>query len=169
MRVRHLVSERKIERYDTGWSINDLPPRHAPIFAKTRPIRAGWKWRSARAEGVADNHILEEPVRSYILTAICNPSRDNWKAFLIVETADGPSVVGRFEYHGSHPGIHIHTHCERCGIEIGGSGLDNLVRVPPAGQFHRRVNAWTEGTFWTAAKRFFRIEDDNGPLFNHGA
>jgi hypothetical protein len=158
MRVRQLIRKPKLQRSDTSWSVEDLPPRHAPIYLRARPIRAGWKWRSAQAD--ADD-------TKFILTALCNPFRDNWQAMLIVETAAGPSVVGRFEYHGSHPGAHGHAHCERSGIEVGASSIDNLVRAPKAGEYHRRTNAWTEETFWNAARRFFRIKDDIGPLFHH--
>lgn len=151
MRVRQLVAKEKVLKSDTGWSTRDLPPRYAPIYAKTRPIRAGWKWRSATCEAATS--------KRFILTALCNPGRDNWQAFLMVETEAGVSVVARFKHHGSHPGLHGHGHCERGGIEVGASGLDNLVRVPDAQKPHRRTNAWTEQTFWDAARRFFRVKD----------
>ena len=124
MRVRHLVAEKKELEADTEWQTTDLQPRHAPIFPRTTPIRAGWKWRSARALG---------PSGEYVLLAKCNPNRDNWQAFLILTADDGSSVVGRFEHHGSHPGLHVHAHCERSGVEMGPHGLDDLVRVPNAG------------------------------------
>jgi hypothetical protein len=157
MRVRKLIRREKAKKSDTAWSDKDLPPRHAPIYPKSRPIRAGWKWRAAHAE--ADD-------TAFILTALCNPSRDNWKAMLIMETPSGSSVVARFEYHGSHPGLHSHAHCDRSGIEVGASGMDHLARIPKPGQFHRRTNAWTEATFWEAATKFFNIKDDIGPLFD---
>lgn len=156
MRVRHIVRERKTIESDSRWSTKDLQPRHAPIYAKTKPIRAGWRWRSARARG--------QDGREFILLAECNPPRDNWKAMLIVETVDGPSVVVRFEHHGSHPGLHIHVHCERSGVETGAGGMDSLDRMPGPGSLHRRANGWTEHVFWEAAKRFFRIEEEKGPL-----
>lgn len=158
MRVRHLIEKTKLEKSHTGWSPNDMPPRFSPIYTRTRPIRAGWKWRSSQSH--AEN-------MNFILTALCNAQRDNWQAYLMVETPDGVSVVARFESHGSHPGLHGHSHCERSGIEVGASGLDNLVRCPPADKAHRRTNAWTENTFWEAARRFFRVKDDFGPLFSN--
>ena len=124
MRVRHLIQQKTRQKTDTGWSSNDLPPRHAPIYSKIRPIRAGWKWRSATydANGV-----------KFILTALSNSRRDNWQSFLMVETTSGVSVVARFEHHGSHPGLHGHGHCDRGGIEVGATGLDHLIRAPKAG------------------------------------
>lgn len=158
MRVRHIISERKQLQADTGWRTDDLTRRHAPIFPKTKPIRAGWKWRSAKVHGASGQ---------FVLLAQCNPNRDNWKAILLKLDAEGSgSAVCRFEYHGSHPGLHAHGHCQRSGIEIGPSGLDDLVRAPKAGPatYHRRHNAWTENGFWETTKRFFRIRDQSGPL-----
>lgn len=114
-------------------------------------------WRSARAAASEGE---------YVLLAKCNLRRDNWQAFLILTADDGDSVVGRYEHHGSHPGLHVHAHCERSGIEMGPRGLDDLIRVPAAGSmsYHRRVNAWTKNSFWETAKKFFRIEENKGPL-----
>ena len=157
MRVRHLIEKTKIVKSDTGWSQNDMPPRYSPIYSKSRPIRAGWKWRSSHCHAA-------DIATDFILTALCNVRRDNWQAYLMVETDAGHSVVARFESHGSHPGLHGHSHCDRGGIEIGASGLDNLVRCPPANEVHRHTNAWTEATFWEAARRFFRVREKQARL-----
>lgn len=155
MRVRHLVALEKMIDSETAWSAKDMQPRFAPIYPKTKPIRAGWVWKSARCK-------VEE--QNYILLAECNPPRDNWKAMLICELQDGWSVVGRFEFHGSHPGLHFHCDCDRSGRETGAKSIDNLSRIPSANSFHRRLNAWTENAFWEAAKSFFRISDKQGVL-----
>ena len=42
-------------------------------------------------------------------------------------------------------------------------GLD-LPRRPSAGAGQRRILAWTEDSFWEAARRFFRIRERKGPL-----
>ena len=160
MRVRHLVTDHKWVDSDTGWSSNDLPPRHAPIYPKSRPIRAGWRWRSAR---------LDSADESYVLLVLCNAGRDNWQAILIRNLSNGASVVSRYEYHGSHPGTHAHFNCSRSGIEVGATSLDHLSRSPRAGQVHRRLNGWTEQTFWEAAKQFFRVTENDGPLFTHAS
>jgi len=155
MRVRNLIKERKTQQSDTDWRRDDMQPRHAPVFTRTRPVRSGWQWRSAKAESVD---------RQYILYALCNPARDNWQATLILYAEAGASVVGRYEYHGSHPGLHVHADCERSGLELGSISVDNLPRRPPAQSFHRRTSAWTDTTFWEAARRFFRVDERKGPL-----
>lgn len=158
MRVRHIIEENKELQSDTKWRTDDLTHKFAPLFPKTTPIRSGWKWRSAKTSGKSGE---------YILLVKCNPRRANWQAILMKLTEDGnASVVGRFEHHGSHPGLHAHAHCQRSGIELGPPSLDELIRVPQVGlgAYHRRNNAWTEGSFWEAAKRFFRIQERKGSL-----
>jgi hypothetical protein len=155
MRARNLIKERKTQQSDTDWRRDDMQPRHAPVFTRTRPVRSGWQWRSAKAESVE---------RQYILYALCNPARDNWHATLILYAEADASVVGRYEYHGSHPGLRVHADCERSGLELGSISVDNLPRRPPAQSFHRRTSAWIENTFWEAARRFFRVEERKGPL-----
>lgn len=158
MRVRHLIEEEKEVKTDSNWRIEDLTHKNAPLFPKTTPIRSGWQWRSARATGQSGE---------YILLMKCNVRRDNWKAILMKLTDDGSaSAVGRFEHHGSHPGLHAHGDCQRSGIELGPSSLNNLPRFPKTGpdSYHRRNNAWTKEGFWEAAKRFFRVREKKGSL-----
>jgi hypothetical protein len=158
MRVRHLIIERKVLESDSGWRSDDLTPRNAPIFIKTKPIRAGWQWRSAKAIGQSGN---------FILLAECNARRANWKSMLMFVNPDRTaSVIARFEQHGSHPGLHMHSDCRRSGIEIGATSIDGLLRIPNAASdsHHRRVSSWTENSFWEASKRFFRARDREGEL-----
>lgn len=100
-----------------------------------------------------------------MLLALVNRARDNWQAMLLQErVGEGWSIVARYEHHGSHPGLHIHSDCDRSGIETGPSSLDKLGRIPAATERHRRIPVWTEAGFWEAAKRFFRIQEQKGPL-----
>ena len=157
MRVRHIAAIQKVQVDDTQWSLSDVPPRRCPINSKTKPIRAGWQWRSIKAEGGG---------RKFIAYAEANIRRGDYKSILIEDTPSGFSVIARFEYHSSHPGLHVHAHCERGGIEIGATGMGNLIRIPPVNKKHRRIAAFTLSTFWQEARRFYNIVDDNGPLFS---
>jgi hypothetical protein len=132
----------------SGWSKKDLPPRWCPVFSRKRPIAADWQWRAAHAS---------HEKREFTVVAQCNPSRGNWKAILIERTESGPSVIARFEDHSGHPGIHVHSHCDRSGLEIGPTSLDSLARIPPAGAFHRRTHAHTLQSFWDETLRFFNV------------
>lgn len=156
MRVRKILTEPKLLTADTDWQDSDLPPRHSCIFDKTKPMRAGWKWRSVAAKSDQSE---------YVFLSQCNPRKDEWKAWLIYKTANGnSSLVSRLEYHGSHPGLHIHAHCARGGLEEGPASIDDLPRIPIVAKLHRRVNAWRENTFWEQARRHFRINHPQGSL-----
>jgi hypothetical protein len=156
MRIRKIIEESKILTTDTNWKEEDLPPRYSGIFEKTKPMRADWKWRSVQAKSEKGE---------YIFLTQCNPKKDEWKAWLICKLANGkPSIVSRLEYHGTHPGLHAHVHCDRGGLEEGPSSIDGLARIPAAGCRHRRVNAWRENTFWEKARQYFRINHPTGPL-----
>lgn len=155
MRVRKIARKRKVIQSDTGWKTGGIPPRDSGIFPKTRPISGGWKWRSGKVR--AENE-------EFVLLAQCNPGKDNWKSWLIFQSPSGPALVARLEHHGTHPGLHIHTDCDRSGVEVGGSSISNLGRLPAASSRHRRDSAWTEAGFWEAAKNFFRISEEKGSL-----
>lgn len=155
MRIRRMVTEKKVQRTDSGWRESILQPRYAPFYSRSRPVPHGWKWRSARASS-----LLEGPAsgaRDYVLVAVCRPGRAKWQAILACGTEDGFSVVARYEDHGSHPGLHVHARCESGGRTVGSDSLDDLPRTPKIGAYHRRIRSWTEDDFWQSARTFFRI------------
>ncbi len=155
MRVRHLVAEPKTINGDTLWRVEDLAPRYSGLYAKTKPIRAGWQWRSVIA--------LSEH-NEYIFLVQGHEDKDNWSAWLVLKTDGGYSLVTRFEYHGSHPGFHIHAHCERSGIEEGTGSINGLVRIPKATSGGSIVTLRRD-KFWEQARTKFRISFPKGSLF----
>ncbi len=157
MRVRKIVREPKLLTSDTNWRTDDMQPRYSWIFQRTKPIRAGWKWRSVIATDSAN--------REYLFLTQCNPERDEWKAWLILRASSSESsLVSRLEYHGTHPGLHVHVDCQRGGLEQGPASIDRLARIPLVAKHHRRKHTWREQSFWEQARRHFRIEHPRGPL-----
>lgn len=157
MRVRGLICEEKEIVTDTGWKTTRLQPKYAPIIRGPQPMRSGWKWRSSSAKGLVRGN-------QYILLVKGNPARDNWQSILMQKFGEEAAVIARYEYHGSHPGIHGHAHCERGGIERGGIGMGELVRIPKSGghSYHRRTQALTENAFWESAKKIFSRSRQEG-------
>lgn len=154
MRVRHLVAEAKKQTGVTEWREDDIQPRYAPCFTKTYPQRNGWLWRSATAR-------CEETNREYVLLCRCHIQKDDWKATLILKKDGGGSVVSRYEFHSSHPGLHVHANCNTSGEVVGPTGMSEVDRIPNKDNKVRRHNAWTKETFWSSSKKFFRIQEDN--------
>lgn len=153
MRVRHLVAQHKVLSGDTGWKDEDIPPRYTGVYSKTRPNRAGWRWRSAVA---ATEH------NEYIFFTHIHVEKDKWNSWLVSKLDDGCSIVARFEYHGSHPGVHLHAHCDRGGIEVGPGSIDGLARIPKS-SVGPEIEL-TPDRFWNLARERFRIEFPKGTL-----
>lgn len=154
MRVRHLVAEPKTISSDTGWRLDDMAPRFSGLYAKTKPIRAGWQWRSALALSAQ---------KEYIFLVQGHEEKDNWGAWLVLKTEGGCSLVARFEYHGSHPGFHVHADCERGGIEEGTGSINDLVRIPKATS-GGAVITLRRDKFWEHARVKFRVFFPKGSL-----
>ena len=148
MRVRHLIEERKTRLQATGWSNSGTPPRHVPVFQQTFPIGKGWQWKSVSAQSGNND---------YVLHVRCNVTKGEWKAWLMIKRDGGWSIVGRFEYHSSHAGLHVHASCVSSGVLLGEKSISECDRFPAGGRYHRRIQAWTPDGFWNRALKFFRI------------
>jgi len=155
MRVRHLVRQAKTITSDTTWRDDPLPPRHSGIYPKTRPPKPNWKWRSAQAHCGNDE---------YILLCEVNEETDNWRAWLILKLNDQGSIVARYEYHGSHPGIHVHADCIRGGIETGPSSINVTLRIPAVNSDRMRPPPSRRDLFWDIARTYFRMDYAVGSL-----
>lgn len=123
MRVRRLIRENKETLTDTGWKTTSLQPKFAPILRDAQPMRSGWQWRSLSAKGVSRE-------TQFILLAKGNLARANWQSILMQIYNGEAAVIARYEYHGSHPGIHGHAHCERGGVEKAAAAWVNLLACP---------------------------------------
>lgn len=155
MRIRHIVRTPKIIKTDTNWRTDALPPRFSGIYPKTMPERPYWTWRSA----LAFDYEYE-----YILLCQVNESKDNWQAWLVRKTNGDGSLVSRYEYHGNHPGIHVHADCRRGGIEIGPSGIDRLLRIPRADSRMSRQTPTRLDLFWKNACVHYHMDYEKGEL-----
>ena len=155
MRVRHLVRQAKTITSDTGWRDDALPPRHSGVYLRTRPAKPDWKWRSA--QGHCDQN-------EYILLCEVNEAKDNWRGWLIRKLGDEGSIVARYEYHGSHPGIHVHADCMRGGVESGPSSIKVALRIPAVSSDRMRLPPSRRDLFWDTARRYFRMDYALGSL-----
>lgn len=128
------------------WRSDPIVPRLGP-FPKTRPAPPGGVWRSLRA--LADEH-------RFMVFAQVQEGRENFKACLALEQDSSWRILIRLEYHGSHPGLHIHDWCGAVP-PLGGKSFEAPYRRPKVGFFHRRVEVPSRATFWTLALNCFRV------------
>ncbi len=150
MRVRNFLRTPKKIFSDTNWRADALPPRFTGIYPNTVPARPHWSWRSALAN--CQNF-------EYIFLCQVNELKDDWKAWLSIKTPNGWSLIERYEYHGSHPGVHVHADCERAGIEVSQTGLNGLLKIPSAKTNKAQIISLRPNLFWEKARTHFRISD----------
>ncbi len=90
--------------------------------------------------------------------------KDNWRAWLIRKTDDEGSLVARYEFHGSHPGLHLHADCDRGGVEVGPTSIKVPLRIPAVGSERMRLPPTRPGLFWETARQYFRMDYAKGSL-----
>lgn len=142
---------------DTGWRDGVIHKQQAPWHEAGIQDRESWKWRSITARSNRDvNYILL--IRFRLVNLNC-------QAILGRKVEGGWSAVGRYEYHSDHPGLHLHAHCDRGGLETGPTSLDNLQRIPERLSRCRQSRAdWTKDSFLNAARQFYRVVEPKGSL-----
>lgn len=148
MRSIAIATKRLIE--DTGWKSGTIPPRHAPVFKRTKGMPPGWQWRSVRLQ-------CEEGDLVLLLKAV--PVRNKFQAWLMRPGRAGAGVLLlRIEDQPGKRGLHVHVDCEN-EPPAGPAGIGaEPPRYPPHGSRHRRTQDWTRETFWEQVRVMLRIE-----------
>lgn len=133
---------------DTGWKQGKVPPRHAPIFPKSKPLGPAWEWRSLHLDIQGMNAVCHFQVSAAF---------GKWKAYLLVESSPGIwTALMRYEDQPRQSGLHVHGACD--GQDLTGPASINMPdRVPAHRSRHRRQVTWTRQTFFRAACDFYRI------------
>jgi len=134
------------------WSQQPIPTRLGP-YPKPRPAGRYTEWRAAR--------LASEPFH-FILLCLAQTSRDDFRAWLILEDDERRFVIERWEHHGGHTpdGIHSHTWCQVPKPPFNAASIEAPRRLPGMRAYHRRAGRiWSKETFWFAACRRFAIDD----------
>jgi len=155
MRTKSLIIEPKTIESETAWSNSDIPPKHYPINKKTYPARGGWRWKSFKLKGNFNN---------FVLLFLCNKMKEQWKTILMLVDEDKKTAfaVVRYESHGNHPCIHVHTECYNAKDKV----MEHWkVRIPNVVSVNSRVRKiYSEQIFEKDALSFFRAI--RGDLFD---
>ena len=86
--------------------------------------------------------------------------KEQYRAVLAIEHERDMTVLAQYQFHGTHPGWHVLATCE--DVETAPSGVMRYPgqrRLPPARQFHRRVEFGiaSDDHAVTKAAEFFRL------------
>jgi hypothetical protein len=143
------------------WQTGGMPQTAFPLSKRRgRAYRIGssYKWR------VIQFTALGETCRVLVLY---NAAKEQYRATLAIERDRDMIVIASLEFHGTHPGWHLHGACGDIDSHPMGSMRGPLQRrVPGSRTTHRRhdFNVTNEGTALDAAAKFFRLHKTEGEL-----
>lgn len=107
MRAKDIVRLPKTVTHEGVWKVvtgtAKMPPS-AFRLSKRASYQLGrhWHWRVDELEGGGFKFRLLTAYRS---------DNEEYLAWLSTPIGDGLRIIARFEFHGSHPGWHCHSHC----------------------------------------------------------
>ena len=143
------------------WQRGGMPPSAFPLSRRRgRAYRVGssYKWR------VILFSALGEACR---LLIVYNADKEQYRATLAVEKERDMVVVASLEFHGTHPGWHLHGACGDISLHPLGSMRGPLQRrFPQPRTTHRRhlFKVTSEGIALDIAAKFFRLHKTEGEL-----
>lgn len=140
-------AEKQVTDWGT-WNSGVRMPSGAFPLSKQRKFRVGasHRWRIAKFLCGATE---------YRLLVTYRPQLEDYRCYLGRYKAGDTCLVARFEYHGTHPGWHLHADCEGGKEVFGLSSVGH--RLPRVGQHHRNAVFGVESdekAFFAAAEKF---------------
>lgn len=138
-RIKRLVrSRKKPVDLATQWRTDPIPPRASP-FPKSRVAPANGAWRSLT---------VSDGKEEFLVLTQAQDDWENYKSLLAVRDGEAWQVLVRLEYHGSHPGLHIHDWCGESEMPSGPRSMNPPSRRPDIRQRHRHRRRFNRATFW---------------------
>jgi hypothetical protein len=121
-------------------------------------LGASYRWRIIRFEA------LDVPCR---LLIAFNLAKEQYRATLALERDRDMSVIASLEFHGTHPGWHLHGACgDTASIPLGSLRGLWQKRMPLPRKLHRRAEfgITDDITALNMASKFFRLHKREGAL-----
>ena len=162
MNVRDLIRSPKRLASAGKWSDGGARgmPKSAFPLSRTRSFQLGKKWRWR-----VDLLDIDQG-EARLLTAL-DAGTERFLAWLSVRRGDEYAIIARYEFHGDHPGWHVHS---QCGLVSGLTAAQvkpyGTRRLPTANRRHRRIGYdITEAGAVAASFRVFRVISGNEDSF----
>jgi hypothetical protein len=143
------------------WQTGGMPPSAFPLSkrrSRAYKIGSSYKWR------VIHFSCLEQLCR---LLIVFNDQKEQYRATLAVERERDMIVVASLEFHGTHPGWHLHGACgDVDALPLGSLRGPLQKRFPNARMAHRRSDfrVTNEGLALDVAAKFFRLHKTEGVM-----
>jgi hypothetical protein len=161
LRSQQIRSADKVVSDWGKWQTGGMQSSAFPLSKRRgRAYRLGssYKWR------VIQFSALGETCR---LLIVYNADKEQYRATLAIERDRDMIVIASLEFHGTHPGWHLHGACGDVGAHPVGSLRGPLQRrFPMPRTTHRRhlFGITSEGAALDVAAKFFRLHKTEGEL-----
>lgn len=139
-------------------SVKRLPRTGGPFpMSRSRglPLGAGWRWRLLRIEAAGS---LFRVMLAYRV------AKPEFLALVGADIGGDTLVLGALEYHGTHPGWHVHAACRQPGANARGRTRHPEMRRVASGAARCTAHPFpaSDGAALEIATRYFRL-----PLVDH--
>lgn len=112
--------------------------------------------------------MLEVEKRTFHIVIAFHEGKENYAAHLVHPLEEDNLVLATIEYHGTHPGWHLHVNCDGDGDgNVGRLRYPAQHRIPNGKSAHReRKLPISQAAALEPVIKFFRVgmSDDNGSL-----
>jgi hypothetical protein len=161
MNLRALIGAPKHSVRTGEWKRGEIPRSYWPSRrAKSKAYKYGplYTWR------IVSFHALGADCRIRILL---NLDKQIFRATFGVTESGETTVLCDYEFHASEPGWHCHARCGDAALINSGTNRFGSVRVPKAGDKHRRTDfmfgkaEMNQLTAFNCAVTFFKVYEDN--------
>ena len=148
-----------------NWQAGGMQPASFPLSKRQRrsyKLGASYRWRVVRFNADTPSGF----VTCRLLIAY-NALKEQFRATLAVENDRDMCVVASYEFHGTHPGWHMHAACgEVAKIPAGSMRGSWQRRKPLPYRIHRRMEYGVSGddVALDIAARFFLLHKKEGSL-----
>lgn len=134
MPIRGFIRSKKTVIDAGQWSDAKLPRTGGPFpLSKNRSFRLGasWRWRAVK---------IEIDGKQFRVLITVHEHKQQFVAYCGAVIGTDMFVIGRLEYHATHPGLHVHGCCKPSQPEwFGRTGHGGLARLPEGKAHHRRT------------------------------
>lgn len=143
------------------WQVGGMLPSAFPLSKRRgRAYRLGvaYRWRVITFTALGSK---------FRLLIVFNAAKEQYRATLAYDQDRDMSVIASLEYHGTHPGWHLHGACGDIGtIPLGSMRGAWQKRFPPARTAHRRYDfgITDDVSALEVAAWFFRLHKEEGAL-----
>jgi hypothetical protein len=148
-----------------SWASGGMQTTAFPLSKRQRRsyrLGSAYRWRVVRFEANTG-----AGVTTCRLLIAYNPAKEQFRATLAAENDRDMSVIASYEFHGTHPGWHMHAACGDIEkIQAGSMRGPWQRRIPPPRQLHRRTEfgVSSDDAALEVAARVFRLHKKPGSL-----